>query len=53
MKYSVMYYYHSNAVVEVEAENEREAIEKGRNLVTDEQIMESLIEQCQPDVEQI
>ena len=53
MKYSVQLYYHSNATIEVDANNEQEAIEKARERVTDEEILESLIEDDSPDVEEI
>lgn len=53
MKYSVQLYYHSSATVEVDANNEKEAIERARERVTDEEILESLIEESSPDVEEI
>ena len=53
MNYSVQLYYHSTATIEVEASNEQEAIEKARERVTDEEILESLIEISSPDVEKV
>lgn len=53
MKYRVQLYFHSNASLEVEANDEEEAIEKARMEVSDNEILESLIEDNSPDVEQI
>jgi hypothetical protein len=53
MNYKVQLYYHSSATIEVEANNEEEAIEKARMEVTEDEILESLIEYSSPDVEQI
>lgn len=52
-KFQVQLYYHSSATIEVDANNEQEAIEKARERVTDEEILESLIEESSPDVEKI
>ena len=50
--YVVTLYYHSNAYVEVQAHSEEEAIDEARSKVTNEQILDSLIEESQPDVEE-
>lgn len=50
--YGVTLYYHSSVYVEVEASSEEEAIDKARSEVTDGQVLEGLIEECQPDVEE-
>lgn len=52
-KYGVYLYYHSGVYVEVIAESEEKAIDKARSKVTDRQVLESLIEESQPDVEEI
>ena len=52
-KFSVQLYYHSTATIEVEAENENEALNMARERVTDEEILESLIEDNSPDIEEI
>lgn len=52
-KYKVQLYFHSNATLEVEANNEEEAIEKARMEVSDNEILEGLIEDNSPDVEEI
>lgn len=51
-KYGVYLYYHSGVYVEVSAESEEKAIDKARSKVTDEQVLESLVEESQPDVEE-
>lgn len=56
-KYQVTFYYHTNCVVEVEAENDKEALLIAEDkLCTDEcekQIMEGLVEDDSPDVREI
>lgn len=51
--YGVTLYYHSSVYVEVEAASEKEAIDEARSKVTNEQVLESLIEESQPDVEDV
>ena len=57
MKYNVTFYYHTNCTVEVEAENEKEALRKAENEVCDdkyiEQILDGLQEDDAPDVEEV
>ena len=57
MKYEVTFYYHTNCVVEVEAENEQEALELAESKVSDdkytEQILWGLQEDDAPDVEAV
>ena len=49
MKYEVTYYYHTNATVTVEAETEKEAIEKGYNLIENDDLIGGLQEDDSPD----
>lgn len=54
-KYDVTLYYHASVVVEVEAKNEKEAIDKAYERVSnpewDEVLLENLSEDADPDVE--
>ena len=54
-KFNVTFYYHTNVTVQVEAENEKEALEIGEMEVDDEkyneQILGGLQEDNAPDVE--
>ena len=56
-KYNVTFYYHTNCTVEVEAENEKEALELAESAVCDdkytEQILWGLQEDDDPDVEEV
>ena len=54
-KYNVTLYYHTHIVVEVEADNEEEAIEAAYNAAENEdfQLLENLIGEGDPDVEEI
>jgi hypothetical protein len=56
-KYNVTFYYHTNCTVEVEAENETEALKKAESEVTKneytEQILWGLQEDDSPDVTEI
>ena len=56
-KYEVTLYYHTSVAVEVEAKNEKEAIEKAYVRVSnpewDEVLLENLSEDDEPDVELI
>jgi hypothetical protein len=49
-KYGVTLYYHSSVYVEVSAEDEEKAVDEARSRVNDGQVLENLIEECQPDV---
>lgn len=53
MNYKVQLYYNSSVELEVEASNEEEAIEKARMEVNEDEILEGLIEDNSPYVEQI
>ena len=57
MKYAVTFYYHTNVTVEVEANNEEEALENAEIIVGDEeydaQIIHNVQEDADPDVEEI
>lgn len=57
MKYSVQLYYHTTVTVEVEAENEQDAIEAAYTEVEDpkydEQLKMNLTEDGDPDVEEV
>lgn len=57
MKYSVQFYYHTTVTVEVEAEDEQDAIETAYSEVCDpkydEQLKMNLTEDGDPDVEEI
>lgn len=56
-KYQVTFYYHTNCTVEVEAENEKEALDKAETEICcekyNEQLLEGLVEDNCPDVELI
>ena len=56
-KYQVTFYYHTNCIVEVEAENEKEALAEAETEICcekyNEQILEGLQEDDCPDVELI
>lgn len=56
-KYQVTFYYHTNCVVEVEAENVIQALNLAERKLgseeCNEQIMEGLQEDSSPDVEEI
>ena len=56
-KYNVTFYYHTNATVEVEAENEKEALRKAEIEVCRKKyntmILDGLQEDNSPDVEEI
>ena len=44
---------YSTATIEVEAETEEQALNMARERVSDEEILESLIEENSPDIEEI
>ena len=50
--YGVTLYYHSSVYIEIEASSEEDAIDQVRSTVTNKQILDNLIEECQPDVEE-
>ena len=52
-RFKVTLYYHTNAQVEVEANNEQEARAKAYNEVNSQQLLEGLQEDDAPDVEEI
>lgn len=56
-KYQVTFYYHTNIVVEVEAENEEEALEKAESEQSDDKYTDDLLNGLQedgsPDIEEI
>ena len=56
-KYKVTLYYHTNCTVEVEAENEEDAIDKAREEAcskeAEQEILSGLNEDSDPDVEEI
>lgn len=52
-KYEVTLYYHTNATVVVEAENENDAIEAAYNKVDNNELLEGMQEDDSPDVEEI
>lgn len=52
-KYTVTLYYHTSASVDVMAENEEDAIESAYNKVSNEELLEGLTEDDDPDVEEI
>lgn len=51
-KYDVTLYFHTNATITVEAENERDAVEKAREEVCEytDQLMNGMQEDSSPDV---
>lgn len=53
MIYKVQLYYHSSVTIEVKANDEEDAIEKARMEVSDNEILEGLMEDSSPDVEPI
>jgi len=56
-KFAVTFYYHTNCVVEVEAEDEKEALDLACEQVDmgvfNEQLMDGLQEDSCPDIEEI
>ena len=52
-KYEVTLYYHTSATVVVLAEDEDDAIETACNQVSDEELLEGLQEDDDPDVEEV
>lgn len=57
MKYEVTFYYHTNCTVEVEAENDEEALDIAYLRVCDdkytEELLQNLTEDDDPDVEPV
>ena len=49
-KYEVTFYYHTNCTVEVEAENEKEAIDEALNVDCNDELICNLQEDDDPDV---
>ena len=52
-KYEVTVYYHTSATVIVEAEDEDDAIETAYNTVSNEELLQNLTEDDDPDVEEV
>lgn len=52
-KYEVTLYYHTSATVVVLAEDEDDAIETAYNKVSNEELLEGLQEDDDPDVEEV
>lgn len=49
-KFRVTLYYHTNCTVEVEAENESDAVQKAYQIDVENQLIEGLQEDDSPDV---